>query len=92
MSRPSAIAVLFTVVVGAGAYFAGGVPVLEEIFAIVEANEAVQNGPIDFGSFSDTMRTIAFIGVPLMVLGGYLFWYLKYVVRSEAARARRGRR
>jgi len=92
MSRPSAIAVLFTVVVGAAAYFAGGVPVLEQIFALIESSEAVQNGPVDFGDFTGTMRTLAFIGVPLMVLGGFVVWYLKFVVRSEATRARRGRR
>jgi len=92
MSRPSAIAVLFTVVIGAAAYFAGGVPVLEQIFALIETSDAVQNGPVDFGNFVDTMETLSFIGVPLMVLGGFVVWYLKFVVRSEANRARRGRR
>lgn len=86
MIRPVLIVVL--VIFTLGVYFVAAPPAIEDMGSTVESNQAVQeSGMADVPS---TIRTVLFVGVPLMMIGGFGVWALLRLTRRERITDQRG--
>jgi hypothetical protein len=82
------VGILVVLIFTLGVFMIAAPAGIEQVGGIVEDNSAVEETGV--GGVPGTIETVLFVGVPLMMMGGFMLWGLLRLTRRERFTGQRG--